>query len=44
MCGKSDLLENLEIDHIIPIARGGKTTPDNLQVLCHDCNKKKGHS
>ncbi len=44
ICGKSDLLENLEIDHIIPIARGGKSTPDNLQVLCHACNKKKGHS
>lgn len=31
----------IEIDHIIPVAKGGKTTVDNLQVLCSDCNKKK---
>ena len=39
MCGST---RNLEIDHIIPIAKGGKSTSDNLQVLCHRCNKKKG--
>ena len=32
---------NLEVDHIFPIAKGGKTTFDNLQTLCHDCNVKK---
>lgn len=37
-CGSSI---NLEIDHIIPIAKGGKTTMDNLQTLCKDCNKNK---
>lgn len=35
---------NLEIDHIIPIAKGGKTTFDNLQTLCHRCNVLKGDS
>ena len=34
--------KNLEIDHIVPIAKGGKTTLDNLQTLCHRCNKIKG--
>lgn len=34
----------LEVDHIIPIAKGGKTTFDNLQTLCRSCNKKKGDS
>ena len=38
-CGRTD---DLEVDHIIPIAKGGKTTMDNLQTLCHDCNKRKG--
>lgn len=38
-CGST---RNLEIDHIIPIAKGGKSISDNLQVLCHRCNKKKG--
>lgn len=31
----------LQIDHIIPIAKGGKTIPSNLRVLCSKCNGKK---
>ena len=31
----------LQIDHIQPIAKGGKTVPSNLQVLCSKCNAKK---
>lgn len=41
MCGRY-FSSGLEIDHIIPIAKGGKSTMDNLQSLCHNCNKKKG--
>ncbi len=41
-CGVSDRYAPLEIDHIIPIAKGGKSTYDNLQTLCHRCNTKKG--
>ncbi len=33
---------DLEVDHIIPIAKGGKSTPDNLQTLCRRCNVEKG--
>ena len=33
---------DIHIDHIVPIARGGKTVPDNLQVLCSHCNLSKG--
>lgn len=43
-CGISDMYANLEIDHIIPISKGGKSTYDNLQTLCHRCNVEKGNS
>lgn len=32
----------LEIDHIIPVSRGGLTAEDNLQTLCWRCNRSKG--
>jgi hypothetical protein len=32
----------LEVDHIIPISKGGLTTVDNLQTLCWRCNRSKG--
>lgn len=31
----------LHVDHIIPVAKGGKTTWDNLRTLCEDCNRGK---
>ncbi len=31
----------LEIDHIVPVAKGGYTTEDNLQTLCWRCNRNK---
>jgi len=33
---------NLELDHIIPLARGGSNTARNLQLLCQRCNREKG--
>ena len=42
MCGKYMPDEvGLHIDHIIPISKGGKTVPSNLQVLCSKCNGHK---
>jgi hypothetical protein len=32
----------LEIDHIIPLAKGGITSEENLQTLCWRCNRSKG--
>lgn len=44
-CGNSTHQEPnllLEIDHIVPISKGGLTTEENLQVLCWKCNRSKG--
>jgi 5-methylcytosine-specific restriction endonuclease McrA len=35
------LTSNLEIDHILPLHRGGSNEADNLQLLCVDCHKAK---
>jgi hypothetical protein len=34
-------LEVFEVDHIIPIARGGDNRKENLQLLCKKCNQEK---
>lgn len=44
ICGNSVYQEPnllLEVDHIIPIAQGGKTEASNLQTLCWRCNRAK---
>lgn len=40
-CGRGKDECSLQIDHIKPISKGGKSTYDNLQTLCEDCNKQK---
>ena len=43
-CGNSTYAEPnllLEIDHIIPVAKGGCTVENNLQTLCWKCNRAK---
>lgn len=38
-CGRSDVA--LAMDHIVPIAKGGKHDIDNVQPLCQSCNSSK---
>ncbi|MBN1527892.1 MAG: HNH endonuclease [Thermoleophilaceae bacterium] len=38
-CGSSF---DLQYDHVIPLALGGGDGVDNLQLLCADCNRRKG--
>lgn len=38
---KFDKIDEMEADHITPWHEGGKTIPDNCQMLCKECNRKK---
>jgi hypothetical protein len=40
-CGAED---DLQFDHVIPLARGGGSTTANVQLLCGDCNRLKSDS
>lgn len=45
-CGNSTHTEPnllLEIDHIVPVSKGGCTVEDNLQTLCWKCNRSKSN-
>lgn len=40
-CGERFKIEMMEADHITPWHEGGKTTIENCQMLCRDCNRRK---
>ena len=42
-CGEKFAKAELTMDHLVPIARGGKTTKKNVVVACKPCNASKGH-
>ena len=43
ICKKWFYSEELEVDHIEPWSKGGRTVLSNAQLLCKPCNKKKGN-
>jgi hypothetical protein len=42
VCKETFDINDMEGDHITPWSEGGKTLPDNLQMLCKNCNRRKG--
>ncbi|TGK01151.1 HNH endonuclease [Leptospira langatensis] len=40
-CGKKFPPEELTMDHLIPLAKGGKSIKANLVPACKDCNNAK---
>ena len=42
ICGKEFDYEFMEGDHITPWREGGRTVVENCQMLCRECNRRKG--
>ncbi len=40
-CGRKFPVAQLTMDHVIPLARGGRSVKDNLVPSCKDCNNRK---
>lgn len=39
---EAQIESNYQIDHIVPLAKGGSHVDENIQLLCPVCNRKKG--
>ena len=42
-CGEAKSASGLTLDHILPRAQGGTSTPGNLVTACEKCNQRKGN-
>ncbi|MDD5287419.1 MAG: HNH endonuclease [Desulfuromonadaceae bacterium] len=40
-CGGSFAPEDLTMDHLVPLSRGGKASRNNVVPACKDCNSRK---
>ncbi|MBW1694131.1 MAG: HNH endonuclease [Deltaproteobacteria bacterium] len=40
-CGRSTPSKELTMDHIVPIARGGRSIKNNVATACKECNNAK---
>ncbi|MDD6560929.1 MAG: HNH endonuclease [Lactimicrobium massiliense] len=43
VCGRHFEITEMQADHITPWSKGGKTTPENCQMLCAECNRRKSN-
>lgn len=41
-CRKCGTHEDLQVDHVIPVSKGGESSMNNYQTLCGPCNKEEG--
>jgi 5-methylcytosine-specific restriction endonuclease McrA len=41
LCMRCQTSENISMDHIVPLSRGGNHTKENVQPLCRPCNSRK---
>ncbi|MDO8528132.1 MAG: HNH endonuclease [Deltaproteobacteria bacterium] len=41
-CGQRLKKSQLNLDHVLPRSKGGRTTWENVVASCHDCNCRKG--
>lgn len=41
-CLKCGAVEDLSVDHVVPVSKGGAHDIDNFQLLCKPCNSSKG--
>ena len=42
LCRRKLELGEITLDHVIPLSKGGKHTPENVRVCCLLCNIRKG--
>jgi len=40
-CGTGFAPEDLTMDHLVPLSRGGKTSRNNVVPACKECNTRK---
>ena len=40
-CGQAFAPKDLTMDHVVPVARGGRSTKGNVVAACKPCNNKK---
>ena len=41
VCARCKRKPSVQVDHIIPLCKGGTDERDNLQGLCYDCHEDK---
>src|SRR5690606_19505718 len=43
LCGVDLDRSEMQMDHVIPLSRGGSHIPENMRIACRTCNYRKGN-